>query len=71
MGLDERDLSYVVQVKGTTSAQPVDAAPVTPAYRGMGRPAVARYPGVPTTSLRWTTLSVSRRRTSDASSVER
>lgn len=47
MGLDERELSYVVQVKGTTSAQPADAAPVTPAYRGAGRPPVARYPDKP------------------------
>ena len=43
-GLEERELEYVVQVKGITSAQPVDAAPITPAYAGMGRPRVARYP---------------------------
>ncbi len=47
IGLDERDLSYVVQVKGTTSAQPGDAAPLTPAYQGMGRPPVARYSDKP------------------------
>jgi SRSO17 transposase len=46
-GLEERELSYVVQVKGTTSAQRADAAPVTPAYQGMGRPSVARYPDKP------------------------
>jgi SRSO17 transposase len=42
-GLQERELHYVVQVKATTSAQRADAAPVTPAYQGMGRPPVARY----------------------------
>jgi len=47
MGLEERDLEYVVQVKGTTSAQPGDAAPVTPPYQGKGRPPVARYPDRP------------------------
>jgi len=43
-GLQERDLEYVVQVKGITSAQPAEATPVTPVYAGMGRPRVARYP---------------------------
>ena len=43
-GLEERELEYVVQVKGVTSAQPADATPVTPAYAGLGRPPVARYP---------------------------
>jgi SRSO17 transposase len=47
LGLEERDLEYVVQVKGTTSAQPSDAVPVVPAYKGMGRPPVARYPDKP------------------------
>jgi SRSO17 transposase len=47
IGLEERELEYVVQVKATTSAQPADAAPVTPAYQGMGRPPVARYPDKP------------------------
>jgi SRSO17 transposase len=47
IGLEERDLSYVVQVKGTTSAQPGDAVPVAPAYQGRGRPPVARYPDKP------------------------
>jgi SRSO17 transposase len=44
LGLQERDLEYVVQVKGTTSAQPGDAEPVTPVYSGRGRPPAARYP---------------------------
>src|ERR1019366_6999521 len=46
-GLQERDLEYVVQVKGITSAQPAEATPVTPVYAGMGRPRVARYPEKP------------------------
>ena len=47
VGLEERDLEYVVQVKGVTSAQPADATPVTPAYKAAGRPRVARYPEKP------------------------
>jgi SRSO17 transposase len=47
LGLEERDLEYVVQVKGTTSAQPSDAVPVVATYKGMGRPPVARYPNKP------------------------
>jgi SRSO17 transposase len=46
-GLEERDLEYVVQVKGVTSAQPADAVPVAPEYQGRGRPPVARYPEKP------------------------
>jgi SRSO17 transposase len=46
-GLEERELEYVVQVKGVTSAQPADAVAVTPEYRGRGRRPVARYPGKP------------------------
>jgi SRSO17 transposase len=51
VGLEQRGLEYVVQVKGATSAYPADAVPVTPAYRGRGRPPKARYPEAPT-SLR-------------------
>ncbi|MGI8803364.1 MAG: IS701 family transposase [Solirubrobacteraceae bacterium] len=47
VGLEERDLSYVVQVKGVTSAQPADAQPVAAAYSGRGRPPTARYPDKP------------------------
>src|SRR3954447_10836203 len=47
VGLQERGLEYVVQVKGTTSAQPGDAVPVAPTYQGRGRPPVARYPDTP------------------------
>ena len=39
-GLDERGLPYVVAVKGTTSAYPAQAGPVTPPYSGRGRPPV-------------------------------
>ena len=60
VGLEERELQYVVQVKGTTSAQPADAVPVAPAYRGMGRPPVARYPDKPL-SLRDLALAAGRR----------
>jgi SRSO17 transposase len=59
MGLEERELSYVVQVNGTTSAQPADAVPVAPAYRGRGRPPVARYPDKPV-SLRDLALTAGR-----------
>ena len=45
VGLEERELQYVVQAKGATSAQPADAAPTMPAYQGRGgRPRTARYP---------------------------
>jgi len=47
VGLKERDLEYVVQVKGTTSAHPADAVAVTPAYQGRGRPPKPRYPDKP------------------------
>lgn len=47
LGLEQRELDYVVQVKATTSAQPVEAAPRTPPYRGRGRPPAARYPDPP------------------------
>jgi SRSO17 transposase len=51
VGLEERQLEYVVQVKGATSAHPAAAVPVTPAYKGTGRPPRPRYPDKPT-SLR-------------------
>jgi SRSO17 transposase len=47
VGLEQRELEYVVQVKGITSAQPAEAVPVCPAYRGHGRPPVPRYPKAP------------------------
>jgi SRSO17 transposase len=59
VGLEQRELSYVVQVKGVTSAQPADAVPVTPAYQGRGRRPVARYPQAPM-SLRELVLAAGR-----------
>ena len=59
VGLEERELEYVVQVKATTSAQPAAAAPVAPAYQGRGRPPVARYPDKPL-SLRELVLAAGR-----------
>ena len=58
-GLEDRELEYVVQVKGLTSAQPADAVPVAPAYRGRGRPPVPRYPDKPS-SLRDLVLAAGR-----------
>lgn len=56
VGLEQRELEYVVQVKGATSAQPHDAVPVTPAYQGRGRPPKARYPD-PASDLRTLVLA--------------
>ena len=47
VGLEERELEYVVQVKGATSAHPGAAAPVMAPYRGRGRPPIAHYPDPP------------------------
>ena len=49
LGLAERGLSYVVQVDPTATAHPGDAAPVTPAYSGRGRPPRPVYPDHPST----------------------
>lgn len=51
LGLERRELEYVVQVKATTSAQPAGAELVTPVYSGRGRPPAARYPN-PARNLR-------------------
>jgi len=48
LGLTERNLPYVVAVKGTTSAYSADAAPTAPTYTGRGRPPVPRYRDDPT-----------------------
>lgn len=61
-GLEDRELEYVVQVKGVTSAQPADAVAVTPDYHGRGRPPVARYPEKPL-SLRGLVLTAGREQT--------
>jgi SRSO17 transposase len=47
IGLEERELEYVVQVKGATSAHSAAAVPVAPAYQGRGRPPKPRYPEKP------------------------
>jgi len=62
IGLEERELEYVVQVKGMTSAQPGDAVPVAPEYQGRGRPPVPRYPEKPA-SLRDLALCAGREQT--------
>jgi SRSO17 transposase len=51
LGLEQRELEYVVQVKATTSTQPASAQPIARDYHGRGRPAVPRYPDPPS-SLR-------------------
>jgi SRSO17 transposase len=43
LGLEERGIRYVLDVKGVTSALPEDAEPVRPAYTGTGRPPAPRY----------------------------
>ena len=47
LGLQERNIGYVVAVKGSTSAYTAHAAPVTAAYTGRGRPPVPTYPDPP------------------------
>jgi SRSO17 transposase len=42
-GLTDREISYVVAVKGATSAYPGGATPQTAPYAGRGRPAAPRY----------------------------
>lgn len=58
-GLEDRELEYVVQVKGVTSAQPADAVPIAPDYPGRGRPPMPRYPDKPS-SLRDLVLAAGR-----------
>jgi len=48
LGLEDRDLTYAVAVKGTTSAYAADAVPTVPPYRGRGRPPRPRYRDDPT-----------------------
>jgi SRSO17 transposase len=43
LGLEQRELAYVVQVPGAISAYPQDTVPETTPYAGRGRPPVARY----------------------------
>jgi SRSO17 transposase len=60
-GLDERELSYVLQVKGSASAYPWEVEPELPDYRGRGRPPGARYRQRPS-SLRALALAAGKRR---------
>jgi SRSO17 transposase len=60
-GLDERELSYVLQVKGSASAYPWEVEPERPDYRGRGRPPGARYRQKPS-SLRALALAAGKRR---------
>ncbi len=48
LALEQRGLRYVVAVKGTTSAYPVDVVATAPAYSGRGRPPKPRYREDPT-----------------------
>ena len=43
LGLEQRELEYVVQVKGATSAYGERVVPERPAWKGRGRPPKARY----------------------------
>ncbi len=43
LGLEQRELAYLVQVPGTISAYPQDVVPEAVPYAGRGRPPVARY----------------------------
>jgi len=47
LALHDRNISYVVAVKGSTSAYTADAEPVIAAYAGRGRPPVPAYPAPP------------------------
>jgi SRSO17 transposase len=56
LGLEQRDLAYVVQVPGTISAYPEDVAPEAVPYAGRGRPSASRYRR-PRSSLRQLVLA--------------
>lgn len=58
----ERELTYVVEVKGSTSAYPPELAPNQPPWRGKGRPPAARYRAAPA-SLRELALAVGQQAT--------
>jgi SRSO17 transposase len=47
LGLTERGLTYVLAVSPTATAHPADALPVTPVWKGNGRPPGPRYPDQP------------------------
>jgi SRSO17 transposase len=58
LGLEQRELAYVVQVPGTISAYAADVAPEAVPYAGRGRPPVPRYRR-PRSSLRALVLAAS------------
>jgi SRSO17 transposase len=60
LGLEQRELGYVVQVPGTLSAYPEEVAPETVPYGGRGRPPVPRY-RQPRSSLRALVLAAGAR----------
>jgi SRSO17 transposase len=60
LGLEERELAYLVQVPGTLSAYAEDVAPETVPYSGRGRPPVPRY-RQPRASLRALVLAAGER----------
>jgi SRSO17 transposase len=49
LGLEQRGLTYVVQLAPTPTAYPEDVTPEVPPYQGHGRPPVARYRAQPRT----------------------
>jgi len=60
LGLEQRDLAYVVQVPATLSAYVEDVAPKLVPYTGRGRPPVPRY-RQPRSSLRALVLAAGKR----------
>ena len=60
LGLEQRQLAYVVQVPGTLSAYPRDVVPQTLPYAGRGQPSKPRY-RQPRSSLRQLVLAVGER----------
>lgn len=59
-GLEQRELSYVLDVKRTTSAYRADVKPERPEWKGNGRPPAARYREDPS-SLRELALAAGKR----------
>jgi SRSO17 transposase len=60
VGLDDRQVPYVVQVKADTSAYPEQARPTVVPYKGRGRRPRPRYPGKPA-SLKQLALAAGQR----------
>jgi SRSO17 transposase len=60
LGLEQRELAYVVQVPGTLSAYPQEVVPETAPYAGRGQPSKPRY-RQPRSSLRQLVLAAGER----------